>query len=297
MSNTLPYGDSDTPDSSTWGRTSRTSLDRIAACGGPVVDLNSAGADDLCTVPGIGPTLAQRIISFRAEHGPFSDPSELAKVPRIGSRMAARLSERVSTYARVSGSDPSLPLALGTFGCPPPANVTIESASLEPAPHLEKVEEIAPVNAPPKDVVVSIERRHRWGLGIVCVLASMTGLFGGYCLTQATDHGRAEARAQVVPAAQVAENQDMRAELQRQAADISSTTAAVNKVAARQAAFETETHAEQARVTQQVTEVSERSKRAEARIDAKVYHLSEAMKLIDWATSGGYATKASANLP
>ena len=133
MSNTLPYGDSDTPESSTWGRASRTSLDRIAACGGPVVDLNSAGADDLCTVPGIGPTLAQRIISFRAEHGPFSDPSELAKVPRIGSRMAARLSERVSTYARVSGSDPSLPLALGTFGCPPPANVTIESGIAESA--------------------------------------------------------------------------------------------------------------------------------------------------------------------
>ena len=46
-----------------------------------------------------------------------------------------------------------------------------------------------------------------------------------------------------------------------------------------------------------MTELSERSRRAEARIDAKVYHLGEAMKLIDWATSGGYATKASANLP
>ena len=77
----------------------------------------------------------------------------------------------------------------------------------------------------------------------------MTGLFGGYCLTQATNHGASGAQTQVVPAAQVAENQEMRAQLERPAADLSSTTAAVTKVAARQTAFETETHAEQTRVT------------------------------------------------
>jgi competence ComEA-like helix-hairpin-helix protein len=299
MSNTLPYGDSESP-SNAWARNSRTSFDRISACGAKVVDLNAAGVDDLSSLPGIGPTLAQRIISFRAEHGPFSDASELAKVPRIGSRIAARVSERVSAFGRLPGSDPALPLSLGTFGCPPPANVTIESSRQELAPANDKVEEPTAKATPASTEVVSrvvsrMERRHRLGLAAVCVLASMTGLFGGYCLSQSTNHAAA---APVARVAQVeAEHQDMRARLDRQAADLSSTTAAVSKVAIRQTAFETETHTAQARVTQEVMDLSERTRRAQAKTDARVYRLGEAMKLIDWATSGGYATKASADLP
>jgi competence ComEA-like helix-hairpin-helix protein len=297
MSNTLPYADSETP-SNAWTRTSRTSLDRISACGGKVVDLNEADVEDLSSLPGIGPTLAQRIVSYRAEYGPFSDASELVKIPRIGSRIAARLSERVSAFGRLPGSDPALPLSLGTFGCPPPANVTIESSSREltPAPANDKVEKPAAKASPASTEIVSrMERRHRLGLAAVCVLASMTGLFGGYCLSQSTNHAAVAPMARV---AQVeAEHQGIRAQLDRQAADISSTTAAVSKVVTRQAAFETETHAAQARVTQDVMDLSERTRRAQAKTDSKVYRLGEAMKLIDWATSGGYATKASADLP
>jgi competence ComEA-like helix-hairpin-helix protein len=48
------------------------------------VDLNQAAAQDLERLPEIGPSLAQRIIAYRMNHGPFRNPEELLEVPGIG---------------------------------------------------------------------------------------------------------------------------------------------------------------------------------------------------------------------
>lgn len=48
------------------------------------VDVNTAGVDELDTLDGIGPALAQRIIDYREEHGPFSSLEELLEVKGIG---------------------------------------------------------------------------------------------------------------------------------------------------------------------------------------------------------------------
>jgi competence protein ComEA len=45
-----------------------------------VVDLNRADAETLAGLPGIGPGLAQRIVAFRTENGPFASPDELLDV-------------------------------------------------------------------------------------------------------------------------------------------------------------------------------------------------------------------------
>lgn len=50
----------------------------------PPVDVNTAGVDELDTLDGIGPALAQRIIDYREEHGPFSSLEELLEVKGIG---------------------------------------------------------------------------------------------------------------------------------------------------------------------------------------------------------------------
>jgi competence protein ComEA len=50
------------------------------------VEINSATVEQLQEVPGIGPTLAARIIDFRKEHGPFERVEDLLNVQGIGVR-------------------------------------------------------------------------------------------------------------------------------------------------------------------------------------------------------------------
>jgi competence protein ComEA len=51
------------------------------------IDINTASAAELDTLPGIGPALADAIIEYRTEHGPFGSVDELARVPGISARM------------------------------------------------------------------------------------------------------------------------------------------------------------------------------------------------------------------
>lgn len=59
-----------------------------AAAGGPSqtqqINLNTATAEQLDALPGIGPALAQRIVAYREQHGGFRTVDELQKVPGIG---------------------------------------------------------------------------------------------------------------------------------------------------------------------------------------------------------------------
>lgn len=52
---------------------------------GPV-SLSSATAEQLDTLDGVGPGLAQKIIAYRTEHGGFRSVDELAEVPGIGDK-------------------------------------------------------------------------------------------------------------------------------------------------------------------------------------------------------------------
>ncbi|WP_329487604.1 ComEA family DNA-binding protein [Kitasatospora sp. NBC_01246] len=69
------------------------------AVGGPAtgavpkqpVSLNHATLEQLDTLPGVGPTLAQRIIAFRASHGSFRSLDQLRQVSGIGERTYAEL--------------------------------------------------------------------------------------------------------------------------------------------------------------------------------------------------------------
>ena len=48
------------------------------------IDVNSAAAGELEALPGVGETLAARIVEWRETHGPFLDVEALLEVPGIG---------------------------------------------------------------------------------------------------------------------------------------------------------------------------------------------------------------------
>ncbi len=50
------------------------------------VNLNTASSHLLTYISGLGPQLAQNIVNYRAENGPFTSRKELMKVPRMGSK-------------------------------------------------------------------------------------------------------------------------------------------------------------------------------------------------------------------
>ncbi|MCQ1956544.1 helix-hairpin-helix domain-containing protein [Arthrobacter sp. zg-Y826] len=55
------------------------------------INLNTADSTQLQTLPRVGPVLAERIITWRTEHGRFSRPEDLDAVPGIGEVMMAAL--------------------------------------------------------------------------------------------------------------------------------------------------------------------------------------------------------------
>jgi competence protein ComEA len=66
-----------------------------APAGGPV-NLNTAGLDQLQTLPGVGPVLAQRILDYRTSHGGFRSVADLRQVSGIGDARFAQLKDLVT---------------------------------------------------------------------------------------------------------------------------------------------------------------------------------------------------------
>jgi len=60
-----------------------------------LVDLNTATAAELEALPGIGPVLAERIVQWREDNGPFTDVEVLGEVSGIGDALMAQLRPRV----------------------------------------------------------------------------------------------------------------------------------------------------------------------------------------------------------
>lgn len=64
----------------------------VSGQSGPVlVDINAATAAELEALPGIGPVLAQRIVQWRTDNGPFTAIDVLGEVSGIGDALLAQL--------------------------------------------------------------------------------------------------------------------------------------------------------------------------------------------------------------
>jgi competence protein ComEA len=70
--------------------------DAPASAGEGIVNVNTAGIEELDTLPGVGPATAQAIIDYRREHGPFQRPEDLLNVRNIGEKKLAQMLPRVT---------------------------------------------------------------------------------------------------------------------------------------------------------------------------------------------------------
>jgi competence protein ComEA len=63
---------------------------------GQKININTASANELEALPGIGPTLAQRMVDHRLANGPFSRPEDIKKVKGIGDGIFAQIKDLIA---------------------------------------------------------------------------------------------------------------------------------------------------------------------------------------------------------
>jgi competence protein ComEA len=76
-------------------RSSRGGSHKLAA--GQTININSATEAELAQLPGVGPSLARRIVEYRTANGPFQLPDDLQNVSGIGANKFAKM----EPYVRV----------------------------------------------------------------------------------------------------------------------------------------------------------------------------------------------------
>lgn len=74
------------------------SLADTSGASGKKVNINTALADELVTLPGIGPAKAAAIVSFREKNGPFGTLEDLAQVSGIGPKTVETLKDHITLY-------------------------------------------------------------------------------------------------------------------------------------------------------------------------------------------------------
>ena len=61
-----------------------------------MISVNTASATELEALPGIGEVIAQRIVDYRTQNGPFTSVDQLADVSGIGDAILAEIRDLVT---------------------------------------------------------------------------------------------------------------------------------------------------------------------------------------------------------
>jgi competence ComEA-like helix-hairpin-helix protein len=62
-----------------------------------IININIASEQQLAKLPGVGPSTARKIISFRTAEGKFRKPEDILKVPTIGPKKFERMKAYITT--------------------------------------------------------------------------------------------------------------------------------------------------------------------------------------------------------
>ncbi|WP_192349318.1 Tex family protein [Algoriphagus sp. Y33] len=115
----------------------------MSAVNGVGVEVNLASKQLLTYVSGLGPTLAQNIVEFRNENGPFKSRAQLKKVPRLGDKAF----EQAAGFLRISK-----------------AKHPLDSSAVHPERYVLVEQMAKDVNASVSDLMSSEELRNRISL-------------------------------------------------------------------------------------------------------------------------------------
>lgn len=79
-------------------RTASASATATGAAGRPAgpININTATADELKALPGIGDSYARAIVDYRTRNGPFQRPEDIVKVRGIGPQTYQRLKDMIT---------------------------------------------------------------------------------------------------------------------------------------------------------------------------------------------------------
>jgi comEA protein len=62
------------------------------------VNINTAGTEELASLPKVGPKLAERIIDYRRQNGPFENVDQLTAVKGIGKKMLEKIRPYITIH-------------------------------------------------------------------------------------------------------------------------------------------------------------------------------------------------------
>ena len=93
------------------------------------VNINTASAEELQLVPGIGPVTAEKILQMRKSYGAFKSVDDLAAIRGIGKKRLDKM-RKYLTVGKAAGAKSTQPQSPAPKAAPPP--VTEPTATSEP---------------------------------------------------------------------------------------------------------------------------------------------------------------------
>ena len=83
------------PEKAQNGNTEKSADGNKADGNGNLININTADAQTLDSLPGVGPSTAKKIIEYRESEGNFQDISDLKKIKGIGEAKFAKLKDKI----------------------------------------------------------------------------------------------------------------------------------------------------------------------------------------------------------
>ena len=85
------------------------------------INLNTATAEQLETLPGIGPAKAQAIVKYRTDNGNFASIEDLKKVSGIGDKLFEQIKDQITVSEEGAAEKPAAEKPAPEGGAPQPA--------------------------------------------------------------------------------------------------------------------------------------------------------------------------------